>query len=152
VRDQRFRHAPSHTAEQLVTKWQVPWSCMAHRSTGVEQTAAGYRILPEHSKACKDILSIWNDEGLILNRKQSVALTIYKNGYKCDAVRRIVDSYHWHQFLQVPSKFSSPSKIISNYRRIMGRCKVFVQYGTHITSRKVHPCTDTEALYRLYGP
>jgi hypothetical protein len=66
---------------------------MAHRSTGAEQTAAGNRILPEHSEACKDILSTWNDEGLMQNRKQSVALAIYKNGYKCDAVRRIVDNY-----------------------------------------------------------
>jgi hypothetical protein len=123
-----FRHTPTHTAGQFVTEWPVPSSRMAHRSTGAEPTAAGYRILLEHSEACRDILSIWNDEGSIQNRKQSVAVAIYKNGYKCNALRRIVDSYLWYQFLQVPSKFSSPSKIILNYRRIMGQCKGFVQY------------------------
>jgi len=110
---------------------------MAHKSTSAEQTAAGYRILPDHSAACRDILFIWNDEGLIQNRKQSVAVVIYKNGYKCDAVRRIVDIYQWHQFLQVPSKFSSPSKILSNYRRIMGQYKAFVQYGAHTYDIKI---------------
>jgi hypothetical protein len=132
-----FKHTPTHTAKQLVTEWPVPSSCMAHKSTGAEQSAAGYRILPEHPVACRDILSIWNDEGLMQNRKQSVALAIYKNGYKCDAVRQIVDNYHWHQFLQIPSKFSPSSKILSNYRRIMGQCKIFIQYGTHITSRTI---------------
>jgi hypothetical protein len=80
-----FRQTPAHTAEQFVTEWPAPSSCVAHKPTGAEQTAAGFRILLEYSEACKDILSIWND-GLIQNRKQSVAVAIYKNGYVTQCV------------------------------------------------------------------
>ena len=111
-----LRHTPTHTAEQLVKEWPVPSSCMAHKSTGAEQTAAGYRILPEHSGACRDILSIWNDEGLEQTRKQSVALAMYKmvvNVTQCVELSTIITGIN-------SCKFHPNSHPLPKFFRIIG--------------------------------